>query len=141
MPPLGGGGVVVVPFDTVTVTEAEGLWFPAASRATAVSVWVPFEVPVVFQLVKYGADRSSRPRLAPSSLNCTPATPTLSLAVAETDTPLPDTVAPPAGLVSETDGADVSPVVVPPPLVVPPDPKVILRNGRRLALLFSALPK
>src|SRR5207248_4390956 len=55
----------------------------------------------------YGAAVTSAPRLAPSSLNCTPTTPTLSAAFALTLT-LPDTVAPFAGDVIETDGAVVS---------------------------------
>ena len=39
---------------------------------------------VVSQVSAYGAVVSSEPRLAPSSWNCTPATPTLSEALAET---------------------------------------------------------
>ena len=39
---------------------------------------------VVFQATRYGAVVSSAPRFAPSSLNCTPATPTLSAASAVT---------------------------------------------------------
>ena len=35
-------------FDTVTPTLAEVLVFPAASRATAVSVWLPLLAVVVF---------------------------------------------------------------------------------------------
>ena len=50
---------------------------------------------------------SSPPRLAPSSLNCTPATPTLSEASAATST-VPWSDAPPAGAVSDTAGAVVS---------------------------------
>ena len=46
---------------------------------------------------------SSVPKFTPSTLNCTPTTPTLSDAFALTLT-LPDTVAPPAGAVSETVG-------------------------------------
>ncbi len=54
---------------------------------------------------------SSPPRLAPSSLNCTPLTPTASAAFAVT---LTDawTVAPSAGAVIETVGAVESPVAV-----------------------------
>ena len=51
---------------------------------------------------------SSAPRLVPSSLNRTPATPTLSEAVAETVTAAPETVAPLAGAVMETVGGVVS---------------------------------
>ena len=50
---------------------------------------------------------SSAPRLAPSNWNCTPATPTLSLALAET-VMLPETVAAFAGADIETVGGVVS---------------------------------
>ena len=59
---------------------------------------------------------SSAPKLAPSNRNCTPATPTLSAAVADTVTAEPDTVAPFAGAVIDTVGTVVSPV--PPPTAV-----------------------
>ena len=58
--------------------------------------------------MEYGDAVSSAPRAAPSSRNCTPATPTLSLAVAETVTAEPETVAPLAGAVIETVGGVVS---------------------------------
>src|SRR5207302_579695 len=64
------------------VTGAGGLVLPAASRATAVRVCEPLAAPVVFQEIAYGAVVSSAPKLAPSILNCTPATPTLSAALA-----------------------------------------------------------
>ena len=51
------------------------------------------------------------PTLAPSSLNCTPATPTLSEEVAARVTEEPETVPPFKGAVSETDGALVSEAV------------------------------
>src|SRR5439155_10339763 len=89
---------------TVTVTAAEVVRLPAASRATAVSVWLPLVTVVVSHVFVYGPAVSSVPRLAPSTLNCTPTTPTLSLAVAETVTAVPDTVAPVAGAVIETVG-------------------------------------
>ncbi len=44
----------------------------AASRATAVSVCVPSGTVIVFHEMEYGAVVSSAPRLAPSTLNCTP---------------------------------------------------------------------
>src|SRR5262249_19210657 len=97
---------------TVTLTEVAVAVLPAASRATAVSVCVPLATVVVVQLTEYGDDVSSAPRLAPSSLNCTPATATLSEALAETVI-VPDTVAPLAGAVRETVGAVVSAVAVP----------------------------
>ena len=83
---------------------------PAASRAMAVSVWLPLATAVVFHDVEYGDAVSSAPRLAPSNLNCTPTTPTLSLALAVTVI-VPDTVAPPAGAVTDTAGAVPSSVV------------------------------
>ncbi len=53
---------------------------------------------------------SSVPRLTASSLNCTPATATLSVAFAETAT-APETIAPPVGAVMETEGGAPSGVV------------------------------
>ena len=50
----------------------------------------------------------SEPVLEPSNLNWTPATPTLSVALAETVTEDPETVAPLDGAVRETDGGVVS---------------------------------
>src|SRR2546427_7456387 len=71
----------------------------------------PAEASAVFQLAAYGAVVTSAPRFAPSSLNCTPATPTLSDAVAETVI-VPETAAPLLGLVSDTVGATLSTVTV-----------------------------
>src|SRR5436189_15617 len=99
--------------ETVTFTGAEVAALPAASRATAVSVWLPAVAVVVFQAIEYGAVVASAPRLAPSSLNWTPTTPTLSAAVALTVV-VPVTVAPPAGAVIETVGGVVSPPPPPP---------------------------
>src|SRR5205814_1792348 len=104
MPPGGGGSAL---FATVTVTPADVLRFPAASRATAVSVWLPSFVVVVFHAPAYGALVTSVPRLVPSSSNCTPTTPTLSAALADTFT-VPETVAPPAGAVIEIVGGVMS---------------------------------
>ena len=59
--------------------------FPPVSRARAVRTWVPLETVVVFQLAEKGPTVSSAPRLLPSRRNCTPATPTLSAAVALTE--------------------------------------------------------
>src|SRR5207253_1723480 len=86
---------------------AEVAVLPAASLATAVTLWLPFALKVVFQDIEYGAVDTSAPKLAPSSLNCTPATPTLSAALAETVT-APATVAPAAGAVIDTVGGVVS---------------------------------
>ncbi len=47
---------------TVTVIAVDVVVFPAASRATAVSVWVPLVADVVFQIVEYGDVVSSVPR-------------------------------------------------------------------------------
>src|SRR2546430_17389857 len=98
------GGVVSA---TVTLTAAVVAIFPAASRATAVRLCAPSEASVVFQLVGYGAVVTSAPRLAPSSLNCTPTTPTLSVALAETEI-VPETVEPADGAVIETVGGVTS---------------------------------
>src|SRR3989475_7025235 len=106
--PLVGVKLVIVgALTTVTLTAAAVAVLPAASRATAVRVCAPLLAVVVVQERVYGAVVSSAPRLAPSSLNCTPATPTLSVALAETVT-VPATVAPAAGAVIDTVGGMVS---------------------------------
>src|SRR5206468_2963037 len=66
---------------TITVTVVAVVVFPAPSRATAVSEWFAFVAPVVFHTMLYGAVVTSVPSGAPSSVNCTPTTPTLSEAV------------------------------------------------------------
>src|SRR4051812_41048817 len=100
----------VVSLSTVTLTGAEVVELPAASRATAVIACAPFEDEAVFQASWYGADVTSLPMFAPSTLNCTPATPMLSEADAVTVV-APDSVAPAAGAVTDTLGAVVSGVV------------------------------
>jgi hypothetical protein len=100
---VSGGGAL----DTVTVTGAEVLELPAASRAIAVMVCEPLAAPVVFQETEYGALVSSAPKLMPSILNCTPTTPTLSEALA-VKLVVPETVAPAAGDVTLTVGGVVS---------------------------------
>ena len=97
----------VLSFDTVTVTAADVVTLPAASRATAVRLCDPLVAVVVFHGTEYGAAVSSVPMLAPSRRNCTPTTPTLSAAVAVTVT-VPLTVAPLAGDVSAVVGGTVS---------------------------------
>ena len=79
--------------------------------AVAVSHWM-----------EYGDEVSSAETFAPSSLNCTPATPTLSVALAVMVV-IPVTV-PAAGCEIVTTGADVSPVFPPgfPPPGVPEPP-------------------
>src|SRR6185436_724350 len=86
---------------------AEVVWLPAASRARALSVCVPLLAEALFQLIEYGAVVSSAPSATPSSRNCTPTTPTLSLALAVTLT-VALTVAPPAGALTLTVGPVVS---------------------------------
>lgn len=106
-PVVAGSPLLVEELFTVTVTVVDVVWLPAASRATAVRVCVLFATPVVFHDTEYGTDVSSLPMLVPSTLNCTPATPTLSDAVAATLT-VPDTVELFAGEVIETVGPEVS---------------------------------
>jgi hypothetical protein len=90
---------------TVTVTAAEVAEFPAASRATATIECDALLTEVLSQVSEYGDDVTSEPTFAPSTLNCTPTTPTLSEAVAESVTDDPCTVAPPEGAERETVGA------------------------------------
>src|SRR5439155_27233591 len=66
---------------TVTLTAAAVAVFPALSRATAVRVCAPSHAVVVSHETAYGAAVTSAPRFAPSSWNCTPTTPTLSVAL------------------------------------------------------------
>ena len=56
-------------FATVTLTGAEVVSRPAASRAIAVSTCEPLPPRVVFHPVVYGAVTSSTPSGAPSSMN------------------------------------------------------------------------
>src|SRR4051812_32057987 len=98
-------GAMMSALNTQTTIGAEVVRLPAVSRATAVSVCVPFAVRFEFQLMLYGLAVSSAFRLAPSILNCTPAMPRLSLAVADTVTALPEIFDPAAGAVRVTAGA------------------------------------
>src|SRR5437773_42809 len=88
---------------TLRAGEVVALVLPAGSRARAVRVWAASVAVVVFQETAYGAAVASAPRLAPSSLNWTPTTPTLSVALAETVI-VPATEAPAVGAASETVG-------------------------------------
>jgi hypothetical protein len=97
---------------TVTLTFADVRVLLDASRATAVRTCGPLVVSREFQATEYGAVVSSLPIGCPSTRNCTPATESLSLAVASTVT-TPDTVAPLAGAVMSTLGSTVSGVAVP----------------------------
>ena len=74
----------------------------------AESVCVPSATPVLFQFVVYGDEVIAEPMFVPSTLNCTLAAATLSDAVAERATEVPETVAPDEGTVSETEGGVVS---------------------------------
>ena len=105
---------VVDPFDTVTVTAADVAVLPAASRATAVRVCVPAVAEAVSQAAECGAVVSSAAIGAPSAKNRTPATPTLSDALAVIGTN-PETVDPDAGAEIDTvggvpSGAETAPV-------------------------------
>src|SRR3989344_1461004 len=99
------GGVTIL--STVTPTGLEVVAFPAASRATAVIVCGLFAKVLVFHLIEYGVVVASAPTFVPSTLNCTPTTPTLSEAVALMVIVLEATESI-AGVVRETVGAMVS---------------------------------
>ena len=86
---------------------------PAVSNARAVSVWAPFATVRVSHARAYGAVASWTPTSVPSTRNCTPATPTLSLALAMTFT-MSDTCALLAGDVIATVGGVMSPGGDPP---------------------------
>src|SRR5882672_9551774 len=101
-------GGVEATFETVTVTAADVVWLPAASRARAASVCEPFDAAVEVQAMVYGAVVTSAPTAAPSSRNCTPTTATLSEAVADTVTAVPVAVEPFAGAVIATVGGAMS---------------------------------
>src|SRR2546428_11098575 len=90
------GAVVSGLFATVTVAPAEVVRLPAASRAVAERVWLPFATVAVFHETEYGEAVSSAPSPTPSSKNCTPTTPMSSDAFAETVIE-PETVAPDIG--------------------------------------------
>src|SRR5687767_8916746 len=98
------GGVLSLA--TVTVTGAEVVRLPAASRATAVRVCEPLVAVVVFQVDEYGAAVTSVPAM-PSRKNCTPTTAVSSAALAVTVI-VPDTVSPDAGELMLTVGAAAS---------------------------------
>jgi hypothetical protein len=112
---MTGPVVSRAPFATVTVTPADVLTFPAASRATAVRTCEPSAIVAELQVVAYGGVVISTPRFAPSILSWTPATPMLSLALADRVT-VPVTVAPAAGAVTATVGG-VESLRVAPPLI------------------------
>ena len=92
---------------TVIVTPVEVALLFEVSLATAVKVWLPFVRLVVLKEMEYGAVVSSAPILEPSTWNWTPATATLSEALAET-VMVAETVEPGLGAVIETVGGVVS---------------------------------
>ena len=98
------GGVL----STVTATVVEVARLPDVSRATATIDLEPLEVAVLSHVTEYGAEVSSAPMMTPFTLNVTPATATLSLAVANRFTEVPETVAPPVGAVRDTVGGVAS---------------------------------
>src|SRR5262245_3216853 len=100
-------GRVTPELSTATFTDSAVPMFPTTSRATAESACGPFEAAPVFQVLEYGLVTSSSPRLAPSNLNCTPATPMLSEAFADTAT-VPESVAPAPGAVITAVGGSTS---------------------------------
>ena len=119
---------------TVTLTAAELAVLPAASRATAVKLWLPFAFKVVFQETEYGGVVTSTPRFVPSSLNCTPTTPTLSVAFAATMIVLA-TVVPAVGAEMETVGGVVSFITVNTLELVAVPPGVVTLSGPLVAPL------
>src|SRR5207248_381193 len=107
------GGVL----SSVTLIVALVVILPAASRAIAESVCASLAAAPVSQEMAYGDGVSSASKGAPSSKNCTPTTPTLSVALAPTVT-APDPDAPLAGAVMETVGGVLSTVTLTLALVV-----------------------
>src|SRR4029453_5324694 len=97
------GSEIVRGLFTAMVTAAEMAVLPAASRAMALSVWPPLDTDSPPQRTAEGADTSSTPILRPSSWNCTPTTPTLSTANADTAT-VSETEEPSAGWFRDTVG-------------------------------------
>src|SRR4030095_11051948 len=92
--------------ETVTPTGLEVVVL-TESRATAVRTCGPSGIVVVFHVATKGGPVTSAPTLTPSTLNCTPSTPTLSAAAAVSVT-APLTVEPASGPVTETVGGVVS---------------------------------
>jgi len=95
-------GAVLVLFTVIDTPALVALLF-AVSVAIAVSVCFPFATFVVSNACEYGGVVSRDPNGAPSTSNCTLATPTLPAAVASTVI-VPETVAPEAGDVIDTVG-------------------------------------
>src|SRR5664280_2403295 len=88
-------------------TKGERLVFPAVSVATARRLWTPLPKPAVFRKELNGGGADGDPTVAPSSLNETVATATLSVALAAILT-TPLRVLPLVGCVIVTVGGWVS---------------------------------
>src|SRR4029079_4362276 len=110
------------------------------SRARAEKVWLPLASPAVLYETEKGAVVSSAPALAPSTRNCTPATPTLSAALAET-VMVPETVAPAAGAVIATVGGVVSGAVSTKLQTVSAPPSVAATQLPRLVTVACSVRK
>jgi hypothetical protein len=93
---------------TVNATADDVARLPDVSRATATIDLEPLEVAVLSHVIEYGDEVSSEPMMAPFTLKVTPATATLSEAVAVSATFELETVLPFEGAVTETVGAVVS---------------------------------
>src|SRR5437660_3890708 len=126
--PLVGVKLLIVGGLTTVTLTAEVAVLPAASRAIAVRVCTPFLAVVLFHETAYGTVVTSAPRFAPSSLNCTPTTPTLSAALTETVI-VPVTVAPATGAVMETAGGVASFTTVNTLALVAMPPVVVTLSG------------
>ena len=87
-----GGVMSGPPFETVTLTGRRRRLVAGGIAGDGREVCAPLVAPFVAQATLYGELVSSAPRLLPSSLNWTPVTPMLSVALAVTLMP-PDTVA------------------------------------------------
>ena len=80
---------------------------PAASRASALTIYVPGTSVVVSHVRSQGALVTSFSRFVPFKRNCTPTTSTLSVAVA-CNVMVPDTSWPSVGLIIVITGGSVS---------------------------------
>jgi hypothetical protein len=106
----GGFGLVGLLLLTVIDTPALVALLLDVSVANAVNVCLPLLNDVVVNGCEYGAEVTGEPKPVPSTMNCTLATPTLSVAFALTVI-VPETVAPETGEVIATVGGVVSGVL------------------------------
>ena len=157
---MSSGDIHRFPFATTTLIGSDDAIAPAVLRATAVITYPPSETDAVSHSSVYGAERSSLPRAAPSSMNWTPAMPAMSDALAVRRF-VPASVCCESGSTSDTLGAvalasagRVLPVVstlsdpteaavIIAGIGVPPggNEYVTSRYGRRVAFAFSMLAK